>query len=307
MTRLARSAPDMPGVPRATTREVEVGVEPLRLGVHPQDGLALAELGQRDHDLAVEATRAQQGGVEDVRPVGGRDHHDALGGLEAVHLREHLVEGLLPLVVATAEAGAALAADRVDLVHEDDRLAHLAGALEQVADAAGAHAHEHLHEVRTGDRQERHARLARDGACDEGLAGAGRPDEQDALGDPGTDLGEPAGGLQEVDDLLDVLLDAVVAGHVGEGRAGTLGGVGLGLGAADRHDPAHLALRPALHEPEEGDEDGDGDQERQQADEEARARRLVDDLDALARGAHRGRRRGCRHRGGRWCGTRLRR
>ena len=90
-----------------------------------------------------------------------RDHHDALGGLEAVHLREHLVERLLPLVVAAAEAGAALAADGVDLVHEDDRPAHLAGALEQVADAAGADAHEHLHEVGAGDRQERHARPRR--------------------------------------------------------------------------------------------------------------------------------------------------
>ena len=55
--------------------------------------------------------------------------------LEAVHLGEHLVEGLLPLVVPTAEPGAALAADRVDLVDEDDRPAELAGLLEQVAHA----------------------------------------------------------------------------------------------------------------------------------------------------------------------------
>ena len=165
-----------------------------------------------------------------------RDHHDALGGLEAVHLREHLVERLLPLVVAAAEPGAALAADRVDLVHEDDRPAHLAGALEQVADPAGADADEHLHEVGAGDRQERHARLAGHRAGDEGLAGAGGPDEQHALGDAGADLGEAVRGLEEVDDLADVLLHAVVAGDVGEGGAGPLGGVGLRLRAADRHD-----------------------------------------------------------------------
>ncbi len=41
-------------------------------------------------------------------------------GLEAVHLDQHLVQGLFALVVAAAEAGAALAADRVDLVDEDD-------------------------------------------------------------------------------------------------------------------------------------------------------------------------------------------
>ena len=158
-------------------------------------------LGQRHDDLAVEAAGAQQGRVEDVGPVGGRHHHDALGGLEAVHLGQHLVERLLALVVAAAEAGAALAADGVDLVDEDDRPAHLAGRLEQVAHPAGADADEHLHEVRAGDRQERHAGLAGDGPGDEGLAGAGRADEQHALGDAGADLGELLGVLQEVDDL----------------------------------------------------------------------------------------------------------
>ena len=61
-------------------------------------------VGQRHQDLAVEAARAQQRGVEDVGAVGGRHHHDALGGLEAVHLGEHLVERLLALVVPAAEA-----------------------------------------------------------------------------------------------------------------------------------------------------------------------------------------------------------
>ncbi len=140
-------------------------------------------------------------------------------GVEAVHLREHLVEGLLALVVAAAEPGAALAADGVDLVDEDDGRRLLAGGLEQVADPAGADADEHLHEVRAAHRQEGHAGLAGDGAGEQGLAGAGRADEQHALGDLGPDLLEAAGRLQEVDDLADLLLDPVVAGDVVEGRA----------------------------------------------------------------------------------------
>ena len=107
--------------------EVDVGAHALVAAVHLEDRLALARLGQRHHDLAVEAAGAQQGGVEDVGPVGGRHDDDALGRLEAVHLGEHLVERLLTLVVAAAEAGAALAADRVDLVDEDDRPAHACG------------------------------------------------------------------------------------------------------------------------------------------------------------------------------------
>ena len=73
----------------------------------------------------------------------------------------------------------------------------LAGRLEQVAHPAGADADEHLHEVRAGDRQERHAGLAGDGPGDEGLAGARGADEQHALGDAGADLAERSGYLRK--------------------------------------------------------------------------------------------------------------
>ena len=46
--------------------------------------------------------------------------------VEAVHLDQDLVERLLALVVAAAQAGAALAADGVDLVDEDDARARCA-------------------------------------------------------------------------------------------------------------------------------------------------------------------------------------
>ena len=171
----------MPGVALAITSRSTSG--PIRLSRLCTSRIAWRslELGQRHDDLAVEAAGAQQRRVEDVGAVGGGEDDDALDGLEAVHLGEHLVERLLALVVAAAEAGAALAADRVDLVDEDDRPAHAAGLLEQVADAAGADADEHLHEVRAGDREEADAGLAGDRAGEQRLAGAGRADEQHAL------------------------------------------------------------------------------------------------------------------------------
>jgi hypothetical protein len=85
-----------------------------------EDLRAADAVGPVDDDLAVEAARAQQRRVEDVGPVGGGDQDDVVLHLEAVHLDEQLVERLLALVVAAAEAGAAVAADGVDLVHEDD-------------------------------------------------------------------------------------------------------------------------------------------------------------------------------------------
>ena len=149
--------------------------ERLAARVDLEDPRPSLAIGAVDGDLAVEATGTQQGRVEDVGPVGGRDHDDVVLGLEAVHLDEQLVERLLALVVAAAHAGPAVAADGVDLVHEDDAGGVLLGLLEQVAHARGPDADEHLHEVRARDREERHARLAGDCAREQGLAVPGGP------------------------------------------------------------------------------------------------------------------------------------
>ena len=176
-----------------------------------EDAFAAPDVGAGHDDLAVEAAGAEQGGVEHVGAVGGGDDDDAFVRLEAVHLDEELVEGLLALVVAAAEAGAAVTADGVDLVDEDDAGRVLLALLEEVADAGGADADEHLDEVGAGDGEERDAGLAGDGAGEEGLAGARRADEQDALGDPAAELWNFFGSFEELDDLLELLLRLVDA------------------------------------------------------------------------------------------------
>ncbi len=108
---------------------------------------------------------------EHVRAVGGSDNDDAVVDLEAVHLDQQLVQGLLALVVATAQAGTAVAADGIDLVDEDNAGRLLLGLVEHVAHTGGAHADEHLDEVRTGDREEGDFRLAGDGLGQQGLTG----------------------------------------------------------------------------------------------------------------------------------------
>ena len=100
-----------------------------------QDLLAADHVRVRHDDLTVEAARTQQRRIEHVGTVGGGDQDDAFVGLEAVHLDQQLVERLLALVVAAAEAGAAMAADRVDFVDEDDAGRVLLGLLEHVAHA----------------------------------------------------------------------------------------------------------------------------------------------------------------------------
>ena len=127
-------------------------------------------------------------GIEHVGTVGRGDEDDALVRLEAVHLDEQLVQRLLALVVAAAEAGAAMAADGVDLVDEDDAGGVLLALLEQVADARRADADEHLDEVGAADREERHVRFAGDGAGEQRLARSRRAHEQHALGNAAAEL-----------------------------------------------------------------------------------------------------------------------
>src|ERR1700742_323499 len=72
LTRLARSAPEKPGVPRAITRGSTAG--------------------------------AQQRRIQHVGPVGGGDQDHAFIGFKAVHLDQQLVEGLFAFVIAAAQA-----------------------------------------------------------------------------------------------------------------------------------------------------------------------------------------------------------
>src|SRR5262249_14598747 len=100
--------------------EIDVTGQRLAAGVDFEDVFAAFAVGPVDDALAVEAAGPQQRRVEDVGTVGRGDQDDVVLHLEAVHLDQQLVQRLLALVVTAAHAGAAVAADGVDLVHEDD-------------------------------------------------------------------------------------------------------------------------------------------------------------------------------------------
>ena len=143
-----------------------------------------------DDDLPVEPAGTHQGRIQDIRAVGRGDHDDALVRAEAVHLDEQLVEGLLPFVMPAAEARAALTADRVDFIDEDDAGRALFRLVEQIPDTGRADADIHLHKIRARNREERHPRLPRDGAGQQGFTGTGRAHQQHPFGDPGAELFE---------------------------------------------------------------------------------------------------------------------
>ena len=177
LTRLARSAPEKPGERRASASRSTVLSSGLPLMWTLRISRAALDVGPVEDDLAVEPARAQERRVEDVGAVGGGHHDHVRVRVEAVHLDQDLVEGLLALVVRAAQAGAALATDRVDLVDEHDARRVALGLLEQVAHARGADADEHLDELRAGDarrtaRPPRRRPRARGASC---RCRAGRP------------------------------------------------------------------------------------------------------------------------------------
>ena len=213
-------------------------------------------------------------------------------GVEAVHLGEDLVERLLALVVAAdhAAAAAAGAADRVQLVDEDDRRGGLLGLLEQVAHARGADAHDRLDELRRRRREERHARLARHRAREQRLAGAGRARQQHAARDARAELGVLLGVAEEVDHLDELLLGLVDARDVVE-----VDGLRLGLDALGARAP-ELAQHPAAtgaaagraaeQEDEQRDEqDRRAEREQDRLEQRAAVGRLGVDDDVAARSA----------------------
>ena len=240
--------------------ELDLLVQRLALRVHLEDLPAADAVGPVDHDLAVEAAGAQQRRVEDVGPVRGRDQDDVVLQLEPVHLDEELVQGLLALVVPAAEAGAAMAADRVDLVHEHDARRRLLRLLEEVSHTRGADADEHLDEVGAGNREERHARLARDRAREERLTRARRPVEEHALRNPRSERLELLRVLEELLDLLELLDSLVHSGHVLEADLRRVRRHPLGAALAEAH---HLRAA-ALHLVHQEDPEAEEEHERQE-------------------------------------------
>ena len=246
--------------------EVHVIGEVHLLAVHLEDGLAALEVGQFHGHAAVEAAGAQQRRIEGIGAIRGREDDDAVIPLEAVHLREQLVQRLLALVVAHVRA-IALLANRIDLVDEDDAGCLFLGLLEEVAHLRGAHADEHLHELRARDGEERHVRLARHGLGEHRLAGTRRADEQHALRHLRTDGGILLRIVQVIDDFGEVLLRLILTGHILEVDA--LRGRHVDLGLIAAHAEEHAVATAPLHElAAEILADGEEDDERQDPGEE---------------------------------------
>ena len=125
--------------------EIDITSQGNLLDVHLQDVQPSLLVGPVHQHLTVEATGAQQRLVEDFGAVGGGEDDQPDRAVEAIHFGEQLVQRLLALVVAAdGAADAARAAQRIELVDEDDRWRLRTRLFEQVAHTGRTHADEHL-------------------------------------------------------------------------------------------------------------------------------------------------------------------
>ena len=251
---------------------IDIGRQRQLLHMHAQDLLTALDIGTRDDDLTIETAGTQQGRIEHIGAVGRRNDDDAFIGLETIHLHQQLVQRLLALVIAVADACAAMATDGVDFIDEQNAGRVLLRLLEHIPDPGRADADEHFHEIGAGDGEERHACLTRNGAGEQGLAGAGRADQQRTLGNLAAQLGEFGRVLQKFDDFFQLLARFIDAGDVLKRYLAVLFGEQLGLGLAKAHRAAGAAafLHLSQHEKSDADDQDEGKRLHQQILPDAR-------------------------------------
>src|SRR5208283_1773790 len=171
---------------------------------------------------------------------------------------EHLVEGLLPLIVPASVACTAGAAHCIQLVDEEDTRRMASALLEEVPHPACTHTDEHLYKVGAGHMEESHVRLACDGFCEKGLARSRHADKEDSLWDLGSEPGKLLRALQELHDFLQLVLGLILACNVDERDALVRVQVPFCPALPEGKRLVSIALYLPEHEPDEKEADDPG-------------------------------------------------
>ena len=247
-----------PGKPRCTSgqlRDVNLVVQWHPARMHVEDFLSTANVRRGHNNPPVKPPRAQQGRIQDVRTVGRRNQNDTLVCFKAIHLHQELVEGLLTLVMPAAEAGTAMASNRINLINKNDARRLLFPLNKEVADARSPDPDKHLNKVGTADREERHPGFPGNRPGEQGFSGSGRPDQQDPFGDTPPQTGELFRVFEKGDDFFQLLFGLFHAGNVAERDTLLVFRQQFGPALAERHGLATTHLHLAHEEDPHADQE----------------------------------------------------
>ena len=202
-----------------------------------EDFLSATHIWRRNCNLSIETSRSQNCRIKNIHTVGGCHHDNAFVDAETVHLYQHLVQGLLTFIVATAHTGSTASCHCINLIDKDNTGSMPFRICKQITDTGCTHTHKHFHKIRTGNTEERHIRLSCHCFCQQGLTGSGRALQQNALGDSCTYLRELCRIFQKVHDFFQFFLFFFQTGHILKGHMMVSHGK-LGTALAEVH---HLA------------------------------------------------------------------
>src|SRR5574337_1286258 len=214
--------------------------------MHLKDLLPSLDIGAVEGHLSVETPGAEQGRIKNFRSV-GRGHDDnTLVCVEAVHLHQQLVQGLLTFIMSAHRVQPTSLSERIQLVDKDDAWGLFLSLGKEVTHASRPDPYEHLDKIRSAHAEEWDPRLAGYGLGQQCLPGSRGPDDQDPFWNLSSKAAVPLRRLQKFDDLHQLRARLVDPCHIGEGHAGLFLHVDLGLTFADRHQTARRSSNP-LH------------------------------------------------------------
>jgi len=205
-TRLARSAPEKAGRAARDDRGVDIVRHRYLAHMHLEYLLAAADVRQRHIHLAVEtAGRSNAGSSTSGRLVAAMMITPSLPSKPSISTSNWL-RVCSRSSCPPPRPAPALAADCVDSSMKMMHGACFFACSNMSRTARGTDADEHLDEIRTGDREERHLGLAGDRLGEQRLAGTRAAGHEHTLGDVATELLELGRVAQEFDQFADFFL-----------------------------------------------------------------------------------------------------
>src|SRR5688572_2850049 len=98
-----------------------------------EDTFTASHIRSGHYDTTVEATRTEQGRIQDVRTICCCDQDDSFVGFETVHLNQQLIQCLFAFIVTATEASTAMTPHSINLINEDDAWGIFLALFKQVA------------------------------------------------------------------------------------------------------------------------------------------------------------------------------